>query len=87
MHKQGLMHRDIKPENILQVGDKWCLADFGHSVRSSTSRKSRGVGTVQYMAPEQAYDKPHDKSVDIWCLGVLLYELITGIELFPGKSK
>ena len=48
------MHRDIKPENILQVGGKWCLADFGHSVRSDTSRKSRGVGTVQYMAPEQA---------------------------------
>ena len=89
-HEHGVVHRDIKPENLLL--DKEChvkIADFGIAKMLNAEAPDVGVteslqaGTPQYMAPEQKECRPTDHRADIYSLGVLLYELLTG-EL-PGK--
>ncbi|HEU5154275.1 MAG TPA: protein kinase, partial [Gemmatimonadales bacterium] len=93
-HKQGVVHRDIKPENILLSGRHALVTDFGvaKAVSEATGRQqltTAGValGTPAYMAPEQAAADPHlDQRVDIYALGVLGYELLTGRTPFAGKS-
>lgn len=80
MHGKNIIHRDIKPENILI--DKHYnvkLADFGWSreLVSGVNRKTF-CGTYEYMAPEILKLKPQSKKVDIWSLGILLYELFEG---------
>jgi serine/threonine-protein kinase len=84
-HSQGIIHRDIKPANILitQTGD-FMLSDFGIaktvSTEESTHLTSTGasVGTPAYMAPEQGMGQPVDQRADIYALGVVFYEMITG---------
>ncbi|CAD8098088.1 unnamed protein product [Paramecium sonneborni] len=78
LHKKNVIHRDLKPENILldeQGNVKLC--DFGWSAESVEMR-STFCGTFDYMAPEMLHNKPHDYRVDIWALGILLYELLHG---------
>jgi formylglycine-generating enzyme required for sulfatase activity/tRNA A-37 threonylcarbamoyl transferase component Bud32 len=82
-HKQGMIHRDVKPGNILMVEEDWpLLSDFGlakmvqDSLRLTLSGAS--VGTPQYMSPEQAQSLPVDQRSDIYSLGVVLYEAVTG---------
>jgi tRNA A-37 threonylcarbamoyl transferase component Bud32 len=81
-HAAGLIHRDVKPANILVDGDRAVVCDFGlarhvASVESLTS--DRGfVGTVDYVAPEQIEGKPIDGRVDVYSLGCVLYEAVTG---------
>eukprot|EP01083_Nonionella_stella_P069748 186139_1 len=78
-----VIHRDIKPENLLfdhQMNIK--LADFGWSVHSSQNRRITICGTPAYIAPEMLEKKRHDPSVDIWALGVLMYEFLCGMPPF-----
>ena len=78
-HQRRLMHRDVKPENVLVFADGHAaLTDFGVSrfVRPE-SRSYTEAGTMGYMAPEQAYGKP-TLSSDVFSLGVIAYELLTG---------
>lgn len=84
-HERGLMHRDIKPANIWLEAptERVKILDFGlaRSCRLSSDRlTSRGVvmGTPAYMAPEQAQDQPVDHRVDLFSLGCVLYEMLTG---------
>ena len=78
----------MKPENILlDENGNACLADFGISkiLEEGQSTKSF-VGTPEYVAPEIILQKGHDKSVDIWCFGILLYEMVFGLPPFYNKN-
>jgi serine/threonine-protein kinase len=89
-HAHGVVHRDIKPENILLTGRHALVTDFGvaKAVSEAADRKhitTTGValGTPAYMAPEQASADPHsDYRVDIYAVGVVAYELLTGRAVF-----
>lgn len=86
LHKKNVIHRDIKPENIL-VDSKGNikLCDFGWSALNRPSRKTF-CGTYEYMAPEIFENKPYNEKVDIWSLGILIYELLHGNSPFKGGS-
>ena len=83
-----IIHRDIKPENVLlNEGIVAKLTDFGWSNYIQEDKERRTVcGTPIYLAPEIIKEKGHDEKVDIWCIGVLLFELITGNVPFQGKD-
>jgi aurora kinase len=77
LHDSNIAHRDIKPENIVLSYGVAKLCDFGWSARVQGSRKTY-CGTFDYAPPEILEHKEYDVSVDLWCLGVLTYELVTG---------
>ena len=84
-----IIHRDIKPENVLLDADgNIKLADFGWSQLFSPGVKRKTYcGTMDYLAPEMVTESGHDTSLDIWCLGVLTFELLTGNAPFaPTKN-
>ncbi len=84
-HTQGIVHRDIKPENVIvtRSGERFSakLMDFGLARSESASRLTQEgalIGTLFYLAPEQALGQPLDGRTDLYALGVMLYELTTG---------
>ncbi len=81
-HALGVVHRDLKPENVMVTPGGLCkILDFGvaHLVERSTLADSgRIVGTAHYMAPEQVHSEPVDARTDVYGLGVLLFEMLTG---------
>ena len=83
-----IIHRDIKPENVLLTEKLTAkLTDFGWSNYIQEDEKRTTVcGTPIYLAPEIIKEKGHDEKVDIWCIGVLLFELATGTVPFPGND-
>jgi tRNA A-37 threonylcarbamoyl transferase component Bud32/tetratricopeptide (TPR) repeat protein len=92
-HQQGIVHRDIKPANVLLVDDQAIVADFGIARMSGTIGASRlttvglSVGTPHYMSPEQTSQSDKlDGRADIYSLGCVLYEMLTGEPPFSGKT-
>lgn len=79
-HSKEILHRDIKPENILLMENKRAkIADFGWSnINEKNSMRGTYCGTEDYIAPEMIRGEPHSYPLDIWCLGVLLYEMVIG---------
>ena len=80
--------QDIKPENLLIGHDNAIkIADFGWSVHAPSSRRQTVCGTLDYLPPEMVGHQPHDKSVDLWCLGVLMYEFLYGRPPFEADDQ
>lgn len=88
LHSFGVVYRDLKPENILlDDAGHVCLTDFGEVKELQTGGKTHTFcGTPEYMAPEVIEGDGHDKNVDWWALGVLLYELTVGIPPFYSAN-
>jgi serine/threonine protein kinase/tetratricopeptide (TPR) repeat protein len=88
LHKYGIVHRDIKPENILISNGKAILVDFGIAyLQTDSARLTQTgglIGTTFYLSPEQIKGRKIDARLDIYSLGVVLYELLTGSHPFVG---
>ena len=86
-HKKHVIHRDIKPENLLlDMKGEVKIADFGWSVHAPNSRRKTLCGTLDYLPPEMIEGKDHDSAVDVWSLGVLMYEFLVGSPPFEAPG-
>jgi tetratricopeptide (TPR) repeat protein/predicted Ser/Thr protein kinase len=89
LHQEGIIHRDLKPENIMVTADGIAkLMDFGvaHVSQSETlTQEGAIVGTVYYMSPEQATGKKADPRSDVFSMGAVFHQMITGEFPFPGE--
>jgi eukaryotic-like serine/threonine-protein kinase len=100
-HQRGITHRDLKPANVMLTSDgRLKILDFGLAKIKEDIRGAEGsmltalltgegriVGTVAYMSPEQAEAKPVDQRSDVFSLGVILYEMATGVRPFQGDTQ
>ena len=87
LHTNKIIHRDLKPENLLINHENILkLCDFGWSVHLNNNKRETFCGTVEYMAPEIVKNEGYDFSIDVWSLGVLLYELIHSHSPFVVKD-
>ena len=88
-HQHNVVHRDIKPANLMLTPDDTVkITDFGTAkiLQFGTAQTAHVMGTPSYMSPEQVKGKPVDGRSDIFSLGVILYELMTGEKPFPGQN-
>ncbi|MDO8703458.1 MAG: serine/threonine-protein kinase [Sulfuricaulis sp.] len=88
-HARGVIHRDLKPENVMLARDGMVkLMDFGiaRALGGNTTTTQTVIGTPGYMAPEQSLGKAVDQRTDLYALGLILYECLTGRRAFSGAT-
>jgi eukaryotic-like serine/threonine-protein kinase len=92
MHKHGVVHRDLKPENIMVgAGDRVTIIDFGIAMKEDARRITHvgltpALGTPDYISPEQVKGARGDQRSDIYALGAMLYEMLTGQPPYTGAN-
>ena len=94
IHSRNIVHRDLKPANIMLTGkdgtgDVVKLLDFGLARARFQTRLTRTgmlVGTINYMSPEQVSGLPSTPACDVYALGIIFYEMVTGRHAFPGDT-
>jgi len=92
LHKHGVVHRDLKPENIMVLeGDRIKIIDFGIALKEDARRITQtsltpALGTPDYISPEQVKGQRGDQRSDIYALGAMLYEMLTGQPPFIGAN-
>lgn len=90
-HSKGIVHRDIKPQNVM-IDDEWNVkvTDFGiahNPVDGDITQTGQMVGTAQYISPEQAQGRPVSNASDLYSIGVVLFEMLTGRVPFDGDAS
>ena len=89
-HDKGIVHRDVKPQNIMVLGDRTIkVTDFGiarFARKESQTITDKAIGSVHYISPEQAKGELTDEKADIYSLGVIMYEMLTGVLPFEAES-
>ena len=78
LHAKRIMHRDIKPENLLVEANVLKVTDFGWACHSPSNLRKTFCGTLEYLPPEMLNNDTYTEKADIWCLGILTYELLHG---------
>jgi ligand-binding sensor domain-containing protein/tRNA A-37 threonylcarbamoyl transferase component Bud32 len=94
IHEQGVLHRDLKPENVMLVQQEGTknfvkLLDFGLAKTESLARLTQSgilIGTINYLSPEYVKGRDFSKASDVYALGVIFYEMITGEQPFKGET-
>ena len=89
LHMKGIVHRDLKLENILCDQDGYIkIIDYGLAKMLGEDQETTSFcGTPEYIAPEMVNQSGHDKGVDWWALGILIYEMLIGVTPFFNKNK
>lgn len=92
LHEYGIIHRDLKPENILMTDDSdeadIKLLDFGlGKMLGPNETCTESYGTLSYVSPEVIQEKPYDKRVDLWAIGVISYLLLSGYLPFDDEHS
>lgn len=89
MMSKNIIHRDLKPANIMRFGSTWKLGDFGFAALCNEDfiLDKMNVGTPLYMPPESLYFNKYSYKTDIFSIGIIFYEMLTGMTPWPSKSE